>query len=40
MSKEDIQNLSRLAKKFKCVEALFVTGERPEERYSLAKNWL
>ena len=40
MSKEDVQNLSKLAKKYRCVEALFVTGERPEERYSLAREWL
>lgn len=29
-----------LAKKYRCVEALFVTGERPEDRYSEAKKWL
>ena len=40
MSIKDVKNLARLAKKYRCVEALFVTGERPEERYTLAKDWL
>ena len=40
MSVEDIRKLATLAKKYHCVEALFVTGERPEERYSLARQWL
>jgi 7,8-didemethyl-8-hydroxy-5-deazariboflavin synthase CofG subunit len=40
MSIRDVKNLAKLAKKYRCVEALFVTGERPEERYGLAKNWL
>lgn len=40
MSKGDVKNLSRLAKKYRCVEALFVTGERPEQRYDIARRWL
>lgn len=40
MSKNDVQNLARLAKKHKCIEALFVTGERPEQKYEEAKIWL
>ena len=40
MSIKDVQNLAKLAKKYQCVEALFVTGERPEERFEIARNWL
>lgn len=40
MSKKDVVDLARLAKKYRCTEALFVTGERPEQRYSEAKSWL
>ena len=38
--KKDVTDLARLAKKFKCTEALFVTGERPEQKYPEAKAWL
>ncbi len=40
MSINDVQMLARLAKKYKCTEALFVTGERPEQTYQEAKDWL
>ncbi len=40
MSKKNIQELAALAKKYHCTEALFVTGERPEEKYSQAREWL
>lgn len=40
MSKNDIRNLAKLGKRYKCTEALFVTGERPEQKYSQARNWL
>ena len=40
MSKQQILDLLHLAKKYRCVEALFVTGERPEQRYRLAREWL
>jgi len=40
MSKQDIENMLTLAKKYRCVEALFVTGERPEQKYQEAKEWL
>lgn len=40
MSKKNIQELAALARKYHCTEALFVTGERPEEKYSEAKAWL
>ncbi len=40
MSKQQITELLQLAKKYNCVEALFVTGEKPEERYQEARDWL
>lgn len=40
MSKQDIKNMLDLAKKYRCVEALFVTGERPEQKYQEAREWL
>ena len=40
MSKNSVLELLTLAKKFNCVEALFVTGERPEQKYDEAKKWL
>ena len=40
MSKKDVTELLRLAKKYNCVEALFVTGENPEQKYQEARTWL
>ncbi|HEY5735302.1 MAG TPA: radical SAM protein, partial [Nitrosopumilus sp.] len=40
MSKQQISELLLLAKKYRCVEALFVTGEQPEQRYQEARDWL
>ena len=40
MSKQQISELLVLAKKYRCVEALFVTGEQPEQRYQEARDWL
>ncbi len=40
MSKQQILELLQLAKKFRCVEALFVTGEQPEKKYQEARDWL
>jgi FO synthase subunit 1 len=40
MSMNDVKVLSRLAKKYKCTEALFVTGERPEQTFQEARDWL
>jgi 7,8-didemethyl-8-hydroxy-5-deazariboflavin synthase CofG subunit len=40
MSKENVRELAKLAKKYRCVEALFVTGERPEQKYQEAREWL
>lgn len=40
MSRDQIKNSLSLAKKYGCIEALLVTGERPEERYGQAQKWL
>lgn len=40
LSKENVVNLARLGKKYRCTEALFVTGERPEQKYEQARKWL
>ncbi len=40
MSKQQISELLSLAKKYRCVEVLFVTGEQPEQRYQEARDWL
>jgi 7,8-didemethyl-8-hydroxy-5-deazariboflavin synthase CofG subunit len=40
MSKQEIKQLLHLAKRYRCVEALFVTGERPEQKYQEAREWL
>ncbi|MEJ2261434.1 MAG: 7,8-didemethyl-8-hydroxy-5-deazariboflavin synthase subunit CofG, partial [Nitrosopumilaceae archaeon] len=40
MSKEKIKEMLILAKKYRCVEVLFVTGERPEQKYQEARDWL
>ena len=40
MNKQTVKELAVLAKKYNCTEALFVTGERPEQKYPEAKKWL
>ena len=40
MSKQDVYNLAKLGKMYRCTEALFVTGERPEQKYQEARIWL
>ena len=40
MEPNNVVELAKLAKKYHCTEALFVTGERPEDKYELARNWL
>ncbi|MCI0563723.1 MAG: 7,8-didemethyl-8-hydroxy-5-deazariboflavin synthase CofG, partial [Nitrososphaera sp.] len=32
--------IADMGKKVRCTEALFVTGERPEQKYQEARNWL
>ena len=40
MNKQTVKDLAILAKKYNCTEALFVTGERPEQKYAEAREWL
>jgi len=40
MSRQGVTDLLDLARRHRCVEALFVTGERPEGRYQEARDWL
>jgi 7,8-didemethyl-8-hydroxy-5-deazariboflavin synthase CofG subunit len=40
LSKNDISQLVEIGKKYNCTEALFVTGERPEQKYQEARVWL
>ena len=40
MEPNNVVELAKLAKKYHCTEALFVTGERPEDKYELARDWL
>ena len=40
MSKNHVYQLLDLAKKYRCVEILFVTGEQPEQKYQEARDWL
>ena len=40
LSKKDISELVKMGKKLKCTEALFVTGEHPEQKYNEARTWL
>lgn len=36
----DVLSLVRVGRDYRCTEALFVTGERPETKYIEARNWL
>ncbi len=40
MTKQEIRRLATIGKKYRCTEALFVTGERPEQKYQEARAWL
>lgn len=40
MSMQEIKHMLGLARRYRCVEALFVTGEEPELRYPEAREWL
>ena len=40
MTMKNVEELSKLARKYRCTEALFVTGERPEQSFEEAKKWL
>ena len=40
MTPQQVLAIVEEGKKFRCTEALFVTGERPEQKYLEAKTWL
>ena len=40
MSTDMVKEMIHLAKRYRCVEALLVTGERPEEAYPQVREWL
>lgn len=40
MSRQDADSILSMASRYGCIEALIVTGERPEERYDQARRWL
>lgn len=40
MTRQEIAGLIEVGRKHRCTEALFVTGERPEQKYPEAREWL
>lgn len=40
MTPNQVLTIAEAGKRFRCTEALFVTGERPEQRYEEARKWL
>jgi len=40
MKPEHVLDIAEKGKKAKCTEALFMTGEKPEQKYSEAREWL
>ena len=40
MRPSEVIEIAKAGKKLRCTEALFVTGERPEQRYPQARSWL
>jgi 7,8-didemethyl-8-hydroxy-5-deazariboflavin synthase len=40
MRPSEVLEIAQAGKKLRCTEALFVTGERPEQRYPQARSWL
>jgi len=40
MKPEQVLDIAERGKKAKCTEALFMTGERPEQKYDEARQWL
>lgn len=40
MSPQQVLAIAEAGKKLRCTEALFVTGERPEQKYEQARSWL
>lgn len=40
MKPVEVMNLAKIGKRYRCTEALIVAGEKPEDRYKEAKEWL
>ena len=40
MKPVEVMNLANIGKRYRCTEALIVAGEKPEDRYKEAKEWL
>jgi FO synthase subunit 1 len=40
MGPSEVLEIAQAGKRVRCTEALFVTGERPEQRYPQARSWL
>jgi FO synthase len=40
LNPDQVLAIAETGKKFRCTEALFVTGERPEQEYEQARTWL
>ncbi|HJU14722.1 MAG TPA: 7,8-didemethyl-8-hydroxy-5-deazariboflavin synthase subunit CofG [Candidatus Nitrosotalea sp.] len=40
MTKQDVSRLIEVGQRYNCTEALFVTGEKPEQKYPEARRWL
>ncbi|MGE0242883.1 MAG: 7,8-didemethyl-8-hydroxy-5-deazariboflavin synthase CofG [Nitrososphaeraceae archaeon] len=40
MKPSEVLNLARIGKQYKCTEALIVSGEKPEDRYKEAREWI
>jgi FO synthase subunit 1 len=40
LNPDQVLAIAEAGKKFRCTEALFVTGERPEQEYEQARTWL
>jgi 7,8-didemethyl-8-hydroxy-5-deazariboflavin synthase len=40
MKPEEVLNLAKIGRKYRCTEALIVAGEKPEDRYKEAKEWM
>jgi 7,8-didemethyl-8-hydroxy-5-deazariboflavin synthase len=40
LTKDQALHIARLGKRLRCTEALIVTGEKPEQRYPILREWL
>ena len=40
MAPSEVHKIAQAGKRFRCTEALFITGERPEQSYQQVRSWL